>query len=76
MLNHPNTTCYAESTADLCSADLEALAYDKDLVEGDVDETHDIAFNNYPLKFHQVFGPGIYEHFMSKYKVWVKYFNI
>jgi hypothetical protein len=66
FLNHPNTTCgKQEGKKDFCITDLASYVEEPEVTDAQPDYRFKIGFMNYQQTMQNVFGDGIYEHFMS-----------
>lgn len=70
-LNHPNTTCgdfEEQKKKHFCITDLSSYVERPDITDVPYDHQFILGFENNPMDYEEVFGEGVHEHFMSKFK--------
>lgn len=70
VLNHPNTTCgdaEERKNQHYCITDLQSYVEQPDITDVPYDHQFILGFKNNPMDYDDIFGEGVYDHFMSNF---------
>lgn len=70
VLNHPNTTCgdaEERKNQHYCITDLSSYVEQPDITDVPYDHQFILGFKNNPMDYDDIFGEGVYDHFMSNF---------